>query len=226
MTSRECKFFVLELWFEMWSILAARNQSTAHVGKPSFAYYQLAQMYQGNKRHYHDLLHIDESVDWWMRVGHLMNDPWACLMVLMYHDCVYDPRAADNEAMSADEMERMYLTLGLFRDSTLLFARHCLRATDHAQLSRSNDVQLVCDIDLIRLAESPEEFDRYTDLIRREYAQVSDQDFYRGRIEILERLAKRGVFQSEYFKMFEDKAQENIRRSVAQMRKMLAVSRK
>lgn len=220
-TTSDCQYFTRTLWFELWQNLSERNLSKSQVGNPSYAYYLLAEKYQGSHRHYHDLSHIDQSVGLWLKIRHLMNDPWACLLALVYHDCILDPYAKDNEAKSADEMERVYLEVGLFRDATLHFARRCVSATDHTHLSDDNDVQLVCDIDLVALAADWDTFDANTMKIFREYHQTDYPAFCQGRIEVLERLAARGVFQHPAFKPLETRAQQNIQHSVERMKGFL-----
>lgn len=221
MTPRECQYFTLDLWFDLWQNLSERNLSGSHVSKPSYTYYSLAEKYQEAHRHYHDLSHIDQSVGLWLKLRHLMNDPWACLLALVYHDCILDPYAKDNEVKSADEMERVYHEVGLFRDATLHSARRYVIATDHARLSDDNDVQLVCDIDLVALAADWDTFDRNTMKIFREYHQTDDQAFCEGRIKVLERLAARGVFQHPSFEPLEVIAQKNIHHSVERLKGFL-----
>jgi len=226
MTSRECKFFVLALWFEMWSILVARNASTAHVGKPSYRYYLLAQAHIALNRLYHGLAHIDDVVAWWYLAFGEFEDPWAALLALMFHESVFDPKSKINERNSAVLLTEAWVEIGLFPDLTLAKSRHQIKATSHRRKAKRNDTKLVCDIDLLPLAFSTDLFDANTELIRRENDHLSDQEFYEDRTLFLAELAERGVFQHQFFKCYEEAAQANIARAIKIWREKLAVSRK
>ena len=221
MTSRDCQFFNLELWFELWQVIEEQSRATSYVGKPSFAYYQLCERYQEPQRQYHILTHIDDGVAIWFNVFHLFCRPYAALLGWLYHDSIYRVMQLDNELKSASELVRVYESdMRLDRyDPMLTWAIHHIKSTDHRSLSSSDDTKLVCDIDLFSLAATPELFAMNTEKIRLEYRQLSDQDFYLGRADFLEELSQRGIFQHPYFRPYEASAQENIAHSVAKWRK-------
>jgi predicted metal-dependent HD superfamily phosphohydrolase len=72
--------------------------------------------------------------------------------------------------------------------------------------------RVVCDIDLVGLGKSYEEFLHNGELVRKEFHFASDEDFDKGRKDFFENLYARGyVYRLPYFKeLYEDQARENI----------------
>ena len=69
---------------------------------PDHTWQQLATHYSEHHRHYHTLDHIAACLGWLDHYRHLAEDPLCLELALWAHDVIYDPRAADNEARSAD----------------------------------------------------------------------------------------------------------------------------
>ena len=98
---------------------------------------------------------------------------------LWFHDAVYDSRAGDNEARSAEWARRALAELGIPPAVADDVAR-LVRLTDHADPAPDPAGRLLCDIDLAILGREPEAFDTYDRHIREEYAWVPEADFRAG----------------------------------------------
>ena len=69
---------------------------------PDHTWQQLATHYNEPHRHYHTLDHVAACLTWLDHYRHLAADPLCLELALWAHDVIYDPRASDNEARSAD----------------------------------------------------------------------------------------------------------------------------
>jgi predicted metal-dependent HD superfamily phosphohydrolase len=137
---------------------------------------------------------------------------------LWFHDAVYDPRADDNEARSA-EMARAVLTgLGVAAGTAAEVAR-LVRLTDHRTSPADEAGQLLCDIDLSILGRSAEDFDAYDAAIRAEYRWAPEEAYRQGRREILRALIARDpLYGTEQFRRrYETAARRNLRRALRRL---------
>jgi predicted metal-dependent HD superfamily phosphohydrolase len=79
---------------------------------------------------------------------------------------------------------------------------------------------MMCDIDLSSLALPWAQFEENTDNVVLEYALMRDYDTIReGNVKFLKKLINKGtpIFQTEWGKQFEEKAQWNIKHRIAQV---------
>ena len=85
-------------------------------------------------------------------------------------------------------------------------------ATRHAAVPVDADAQLVVDIDLSILGASMDDYARYVEGVRKEYAHVPGSLFNRGRRMLLEQfLARERIFLTSVFAPLEQRARENLR---------------
>ncbi|MCB1151504.1 hypothetical protein KDK88_08125, partial [bacterium] len=133
------------------------------------------------QRHYHTWAHVRALLDWLDRVRGDLADAAAVELAVLYHDAVYDPRAMDNEARSADLLLADLAghvepaRLARARAMILATADHEPVETDDAGLANdglANDAAHFLDMDLSILGAEPAAFDAYEAAIRREYAFV------------------------------------------------------
>lgn len=114
--------------------------------------------YDEPHRAYHDRQHLVEMFDASLR----LDGPLTAVqgLALLFHDAIYVPGAArgSNESMSA-QLLRVYAA-GLDR---ALVDKACSIVIDTAEhVARSTEAQLVLDLDLMRLAAPPTDFDRFS----------------------------------------------------------------
>ena len=165
-----------------------------------------------NPRWYHDMRHIKECLDLLKltvsdrRISPSIFDEMAA--ALWFHDCVYDPKASDNEKRSAKEFERFAKDI----NPSVVFSsvKQMIEATKDHKFD-DHKVNIVNDIDMAILGTDKSRFDQYESDIRAEYRHIPDDVFYPARRQfIMEWLAK-GVYHTAMFKsMFRDKMIVNL----------------
>ena len=174
------------------------------------------------QRHYHDWTHITALLTHLEGLRESLNDDAAVLYAVLFHDAVYDPRASDNEARSA---ELLLASKPPLSPESLTRARQMIEATTRHLLPDDmpepdrRDCAHFLDMDLGILGATPDRFDIYEDQIRREYAHVPDDAFRTGRAAILRRFAERDrlYFSDWGFDRFEAQARANLARSLAKL---------
>ncbi len=137
-------------------------------------------------RRYHDLAHLAAVLG---LVGELGGaaDLDAVRLAAWYHDVVYDPRSAENEARSAGRA-RAGLR-GLVEDERLAeVERLVLLTAGHDPEPDDANGAVLCDADLAVLAGPPEAYAAYASAVREEYGHLSDAEFTAGRTAVLEHL--------------------------------------
>lgn len=169
------------------------------------------------QRHYHTIRHLEECFARVETARARMTDPGAVVLALLYHDAVYDPRASDNEARSAElavaEMRRRGAS-----GAAAERVRELILATRHAESPPTTEAALLVDIDLGILAADEIRFDEYERDVRSEYAWVPGLLFRRKRREVLRGfLARPRIFTSGAFDADEARARANLTRSIARL---------
>jgi predicted metal-dependent HD superfamily phosphohydrolase len=138
-------------------------------------------------RRYHDLSHLAAVLGLVDALASAADDADAVRLAAWYHDVVYDPRGADNEARSAGRA-RAGLR-GLVPDERLdEVERLVLLTVDHDPAPDDANGAVLCDADLAVLASPPDAYAAYASAVRAEYGHLSDAEFTAGRIAVLERL--------------------------------------
>jgi len=178
---------------------------------------QVLAIYDEPHRRYHDREHIGEMLDAALGLGVALTP--AQSLALLFHDAVYVPGAArgSNEAMSA-QLLRVYAH-GLPLDCIERAVAIVLDSAAH--VAHSVEAQIVLDLDLLRLAAPPPEFDRYSRAIlaeQRALIRLEDEDaawryFCRLRRPFFERLLERdAIFMHPLARRsFERAARQNLR---------------
>ena len=137
-------------------------------------------------RHYHTLEHLAEM---FKVAGRLINedsDSQAIQLAIWFHDSVYDPRAKDNEGLSAALAQECLASLGI-PSETRGKVEEMIRATAHSPLSNVDpETAILLDADLAILSAEERRYARYADEIRREYAWVDESAYRVGRTKVLQ----------------------------------------
>lgn len=149
----------------------------------------LQSLYHHPPRAYHSLEHIAACVDTLDHWRHLAVEPDLVEFALLLHDCIYDPRARDNEARSADIAALFLRALGA--PAAIDTVRALILATRHTGEPLAGDEALTADIDMSILGAAPPDYDAYARAVRAEYASVPESEYRAGRSRFLRALLAR-----------------------------------
>ena len=181
-----------ERWAALWVRLGARGDGLS-------VFDQLAAAYADPTRAYHTAEHIGDclaQLDLSRSVGACLDEVEAALW---FHDAVYLPGSADNEARSAHLAGTSLAGSGVPVSAADRIAGLVL-ATSHLGIPSETDAALLCDIDLSILGRSREIFHRFEQQIRREYSSVPEFSYRSARSEILRGFLRRPcIYQTGYF---------------------------
>jgi predicted metal-dependent HD superfamily phosphohydrolase len=176
---------------------------------------EILEAYQEPHRHYHGVDHLRDCLE------QLDTAPAAgaardlAETALWFHDAVYVPGAADNEARSAEWAARALAEAGAPEAQAHEVAR-LVHLTDHIRPAEDPVGALVCDVDLSILGRPPAEFAEYERRIRAEYGPVPEPLYRRGRASVLAGLlAREPLYRSDHFRaLYEAAARRNLKRSM------------
>jgi predicted metal-dependent HD superfamily phosphohydrolase len=159
----------------------------------------LEDLYQSPPRAYHSLDHIAACLEVFDAHRALAEQPDAVEFALWLHDCIYDPKAKDNEAKSAAVALEMLRELGA-ADAVQVHIEALIPSTLHTPTPLFGDAALIADIDLSILATSAPAYASYAAAIRREYSFVPDAVYRPGRSAVLRAFLDRPrIFHTDAF---------------------------
>jgi len=198
-------------WQQLWRSLGAKGEAVGW-------YEILLRAYAEPQRHYHNERHIADCLAEFAAVRSLARQPKAVELALWFHDAVYDPRTADNEAQSAALAKRCLEAEGLGELAEVV-APLILATKTHDSLP-GTDAALVVDVDLSILGQSETRFAEYEAQIRAEFAWVAAEIFAAKRAEILQRfLARPQIYLTEVcFDRYEAQARRNLAGAIRALR--------
>jgi predicted metal-dependent HD superfamily phosphohydrolase len=194
-------------WDRMWSGLGATGNGWAQRD-------ELLRRYSEPWRRYHTVQHLSECLALFTKSASQALRPAEVEAGLWFHDAVYELRANDNEARSA-QLALSVLDAGHVRAEVAHRVSSLVLATRHSALPGEADEQMLVDIDLSILGAVPLRFAEYEQQIRDEYSFVPDDVFMQKRREILNAfLARHRIFSTEQFHArFEQPARANLARA-------------
>lgn len=194
-------------WQEAWDRLA--------LTPPAGLLDELTARYGEAHRAYHTMQHIAECFTTLEPAAALATHLGEVELALWFHDAVYDTRAHDNEAQSADWARASLLAAGA---SAGIAERvhELVMATTHRTAPEAPDARLVVDVDLSILAAAEPRFAEYERQIRQEYSWVPDDAFRERRAQVLRSFLDRpAIYGTAHFATrLETRARQNLRRSL------------
>ena len=179
--------------------------------------------HDGAERGYHGWSHPQALLRLLGEVSGDLSDAVAVEAAILFHDAIYEPRAADNEARSATlAVETL---AGRLPAETMARAVRLIEATarhavpDGLSAPEAADMAMFLDMDLSILAAGEAAFDAYEAGVRHEYREVPEAEFRAGRAGILSGFARRThLFLSPWGQdRFDAAARANLRRSIARL---------
>jgi predicted metal-dependent HD superfamily phosphohydrolase len=157
---------------------------------------------------------------------------------IAFHDCVYDSRREDNEERSAEVWMNASRQSGLSGADRLWVAETICATRDHLTYLQTAAIDRapprnaggclrkrarswMLDLDLTPLGETPAEFDRNTQMLRREYLHLSERQWQEGQIDFLRRFfeAPRIYASPTLEAVFEAPARRNLEQQLAFFRR-------
>jgi predicted metal-dependent HD superfamily phosphohydrolase len=183
---------------------------------------QVLGFYDEPHRAYHDRAHLREMFDAVVDLGEPLTPVQA--LALVFHDAIYVPGAArgSNELMSA-QLLRVY---GAGLERALIESAYAIVIDTAEHVARSPAAELVLDLDLMRLAAPPPDFDRYSRQVfaeQRALIDIADEGealafFTTRRLPFFQQLLNRAWIYCTPAcrRRFEAPARDNLRRAVAQ----------
>lgn len=168
---------------------AADALSLAQAGRAALVTDLIARLSEPHRR-YHGLAHVASCVALAEQHAAHAQHPAAVVLALLFHDAVYDPRAADNEARSAALAEHALASLEAPPEVCARVGR-LVRATAGHDAAGDVDAELVLSADLAVLGASEAERAAFEHGVREEYAFVDAPLYAAGRARILSALLAR-----------------------------------
>jgi predicted metal-dependent HD superfamily phosphohydrolase len=148
---------------------------------------ELVERYTEPHRRYHNLTHVRQVVRDAVALTEGRNRPLVALAAWA-HDVVYDGRPGEDERASA-AWARANLTAVRLDEADVARVEGLVLATaDHTAPPGDRAAQALLDADLAILAAPPDEYERYRQAVRAEYAHVSDDQWRVGRAGVLRSL--------------------------------------
>jgi predicted metal-dependent HD superfamily phosphohydrolase len=171
-------------------------------------------------RAYHSFAHVTEVLEHFASARSLFHDPVSVALAVLFHDAIYEPGRADNEAASAElaatlisaHLPRLTVDLARVQELILLTARHGRLSPDEVDA----DAALFLDCDMAILGAPWPRFQQYEQAIATEYAALPRELYQAGRERFVRGLLGREViYLSEPFRArFEQPARSNLERSI------------
>lgn len=198
--------YLQEKW-QQTLLLSKLKPSGEHAALLQSMQDEIVTSYSEPHRHYHTLVHLEQLFAALERVG---CDDVAVLWSVWYHDIVYRPSRADNEAKSARIAEQRLQVVGLGADLIAQISSF-IEATEHHQTDDAL-CQLFLDADMAILGVSAAEYQRYTQQVAKEFKRVPKFLYRRGRKAFVKKvLAEETIFKTPEFKRdFEAQARQNL----------------
>jgi predicted metal-dependent HD superfamily phosphohydrolase len=198
-------------WLELMRTLGVDERTAFE------AFGELAALYSGAGRYYHTLRHVEAILGYIDDLRPLAEDFTKIELAAWFHDVIYDPRANDNEARSADYASQTLHRLGLSKEVQERVAKLILATTTHEPVENDMDAQVLLDADLAPLSADVAVYDRDAWAIRKEFAWIPEAEFRANRASNLAKFLDRPrLFQTDlFFKKLEDRARSNITREIA-----------
>ena len=138
-------------------------------------------------RRYHTRRHIEQCLallDAWPALRD--NERRVLTWAIWWHDAIYDARASDNEARSADMARRDLPALGAQQAEVDEVARLILLTAGHQVPDGDRLGSVLVSIDLAILGAEPAAYDDYSAEIRQEFAHVPEPLWRQGRSRVLQ----------------------------------------
>lgn len=181
---------------------------------------EIEQSYSDNKRHYHNISHLDNLLIQLIEVKDEIRNWETVLFTMFYHDLIYFATKSDNEEKSAELAEIRMKQINVPTEIIENCKTQILATKKHNDNS-DFDTNFFIDADLSIFGQPEEIYEKYRKNVRLEYLYYPSVIFNKGRIQILNYfLTQDGIFKTKYFKnKFEEQAKVNLNKEVELLEK-------
>lgn len=173
-----------------------------------------------NKRYYHTIFHLASMLADFDEIKHLLKNPLAVKLAILFHDFIYIDLSAANERQSAEHAGKTLRALGL-PEELVLDVERLIQVTKHeATFPKEHDARYLVDLDLAIFGKQEKEFDEYERGIRMEYKKFPDEVFNPERIKILKNifLNRKNIYATQFFRnKYGKMARKNLARSIKKL---------
>jgi len=185
---------------------------------PEPVWEMLQRHYTEPHRFYHSLNHLAQCLGELDLARTAVEELDATEMAIWFHDVIYRYGAKDNETLSAQAFRDLagpHMPAG-FVDRVSEF----IIATQHTGSARDRGEAFMVDTDLSGFGLPWEGYLADSNALRQEAPDVSDEQYYAGKLRFLEGLLGwKNLFQTDCFRnRLEQRARENIKRYSADLR--------
>jgi predicted metal-dependent HD superfamily phosphohydrolase len=158
---------------------------------------ELLRAWNETQRRYHDCSHLLWLLEEAERRSAFIEDPAFVGFAIWFHDAIYQPGRADNEAQSAAWARA---ALGFDGARAERVARVIEMTKNHWQGEAAGDAALFLDMDIAILGAEPAIYRAYAAGVRAEYAQFADSAYAAGRSAFLDAvLARTRIFRTGFY---------------------------
>lgn len=185
---------------------------------PSPVWQTVEKRYTEPHRFYHNLDHLDHCLGELDAAREKIEELDATELAIWFHDIIYVYGAKDNEERSADAL-RYFAASHLPANITDRVSEFIV-ATKHTGAAADLGIAYLVDIDLSGFGLPWEGYLADSNALRKEAPEVSDEQYYRGKLRFLTELQTwDSLFQTDFFReRLEANAQANITRYSGDLR--------
>lgn len=180
-------------------------------------YNHVLPLYQEKERVFHNEEHLNAGLYLLQRAERDLHDiSLIQFAAWLFHDSVYVVGANDNEFKSAEYFEAVNQSEELgFTDEDVKIVKQIIMDTVNHQPTHELS-KFVLDIDMLIIGSTYEDFVEYREKISKEYSTIySDNEIKEGTKQFLDTLLETEVvFHTDYFKKYEVRAKENVKRYI------------
>lgn len=182
-------------------------------------YEELSKKYTGTVRHYHNLQHITELLQFARQYDQFLQNKDLVSFAIFYHDIIYNVLRKDNEPRSAVLAEKRLRLLGVpveKREAVKFFIEATQTHTLPDMAPNRSDLSFFLDFDMAILGAPWEQYEAYTRQVRKEYRVYPDILYKPGRKTFLEKtLQSTHLFHTPSFRgQYEARARANMEREL------------
>ncbi len=149
---------------------------------------QVEKKYKGSKRFYHNLNHLNNFLAELIPLKSQFKSWEIIVLAIVYHDIIYKAHKGNNEEKSAVLAEERLKSLSLPEDLIQYCADLIIATKSHE--STIEEIKLFTDADLSIFGASPQDYQTYSEQIRKEYSIYPDILYFPGKEKSITTLFK------------------------------------